>query len=224
MPEQIRCPECDATLRVPDSLLGKTVKCPKCQTTFTAELGEPEEREEIVRELPPAAAARHRPRLSEEGEEGSPPEEEDDERPRRRRRRSSAAAESAVLGPAISLMVTGGFGIIAAIAYLIFQIVNLRQAGKAFSSGQAPPGYELGLTLGKVFVFIIIPLGIIWGIVLLVGGLRMKNLQSFGLAMTSCILAILPFNCCCLLGLPIGIWGLVALNNPAVKKAFARNR
>jgi predicted Zn finger-like uncharacterized protein len=36
MPEQIRCPSCNAALRVPDNLLGKNVKCPKCQKTFTA--------------------------------------------------------------------------------------------------------------------------------------------------------------------------------------------
>jgi predicted Zn finger-like uncharacterized protein len=39
MPEIVKCPECKRTLRVPDDLLGKTVRCPSCQVTFTAQAG-----------------------------------------------------------------------------------------------------------------------------------------------------------------------------------------
>jgi len=34
MPEIVSCPSCGKQLRVPDSLLGKNVKCPQCATTF----------------------------------------------------------------------------------------------------------------------------------------------------------------------------------------------
>ena len=216
MPEQVRCPSCNATLRVPDSLLGKNVKCPKCATTFVAEMEEPAEPEGIVREPAPA---RRSPAL--EGTEEEEFLEEEEVRPRRRRKRRYAEAESAVAGPAICLMVLGGLDIPTALVYLVFQIINLSQAGKAYPPGQAPPGYEAGLVIGKVFVFVIIPLTILWGIVLLVGGFKMKKLQSYGLAMTSCILAMLPVHCCCLLGLPFGIWGVVMLNKPEVKDAFS---
>jgi hypothetical protein len=36
MPENITCPQCGRELRVPETLLGKKVKCPGCATTFTA--------------------------------------------------------------------------------------------------------------------------------------------------------------------------------------------
>jgi predicted Zn finger-like uncharacterized protein len=36
MPEFINCPQCERKLRVPDDLLGRSVKCPTCGTTFTA--------------------------------------------------------------------------------------------------------------------------------------------------------------------------------------------
>src|SRR5947208_3128743 len=39
MPETVKCPDCDRTLRVPDDLLGKFVRCPSCKATFTATLG-----------------------------------------------------------------------------------------------------------------------------------------------------------------------------------------
>jgi hypothetical protein len=36
MPIIVQCPTCERKLRVPDQLLGKKVKCPGCQGTFTA--------------------------------------------------------------------------------------------------------------------------------------------------------------------------------------------
>jgi hypothetical protein len=54
------------------------------------------------------------------------------------------------------------------------------------------------------------------------GALRMKNLQSYGLAVTASILAMIPCTsgCCCLVGLPIGIWALIVLMDKDVKAAF----
>jgi len=36
MPEIASCPQCQRQLRVPDNLLGKSVQCPSCRTTFVA--------------------------------------------------------------------------------------------------------------------------------------------------------------------------------------------
>jgi predicted Zn finger-like uncharacterized protein len=36
MPEIVNCPQCERKLRVPEELLGKKVKCPTCENTFTA--------------------------------------------------------------------------------------------------------------------------------------------------------------------------------------------
>lgn len=36
MPEIANCPQCQRQLRVPDNLLGQSVKCPSCGTTFQA--------------------------------------------------------------------------------------------------------------------------------------------------------------------------------------------
>jgi len=41
MPEVVACPSCQRQLSVPESLLGQLVRCPACQTTFTAEAGAP---------------------------------------------------------------------------------------------------------------------------------------------------------------------------------------
>jgi predicted Zn finger-like uncharacterized protein len=222
MPEQIRCPECDATLRVPDNLLGKSVKCPKCQTTFTAELDEPAEPERIVKEPTRASSRRPSQPVEEEDEDDDRyPEDEDEDRPRRRRRRRSfAEAESAVAGPAIALMVVGGIAIGLAILGLVLNLlgVGLLAANPRGMAGpqQADSARMFGSVVGGI-------IGICYGGIITSGAVKMKNLSSYGYAMTACIVAMLPCSACCLLGLPFGIWGLVVLNKPEVKDAFSRN-
>jgi predicted Zn finger-like uncharacterized protein len=41
MPRKITCPNCNAVVSVPDELLGRTVRCPRCKTPFTAEAAPP---------------------------------------------------------------------------------------------------------------------------------------------------------------------------------------
>jgi predicted Zn finger-like uncharacterized protein len=41
MPQLVSCPHCQRQLNVPDNLLGKNVKCPSCQNTFTASAAGP---------------------------------------------------------------------------------------------------------------------------------------------------------------------------------------
>ncbi len=64
-------------------------------------------------------------------------------------------------------------------------------------------------------------LGVAINLLVVVGALKMQRLQSWGLSMTSAILVMLPCaGCCCLLGLPVGIWAVLTLNKPEVKAAF----
>ena len=52
----------------------------------------------------------------------------------------------------------------------------------------------------------------------------MKTLKSYPLALTGSIVAMLPCSCCCVIGLPIGVWAVIVLLKPAVKLAFESNR
>jgi predicted PurR-regulated permease PerM len=75
-----------------------------------------------------------------------------------------------------------------------------------------------GIGVGYVVLFI---LALILSVVTILGGMKMKNLQSRGLAMTGAVLAMIPcISPCCLIGLPVGIWALVVLNDPDVKAGF----
>jgi len=75
-----------------------------------------------------------------------------------------------------------------------------------------------GFGLGDFFS---LALGLVVNTVILVGGLKMMRLKSWGLALASAILVMLPCgSCCCFIGLPIGIWAVIQLNKPEVKSAF----
>ena len=57
---------------------------------------------------------------------------------------------------------------------------------------------------------------------MIVAGLNLMRLKNRGLAMTGAILACLPCftSCCCLLGLPLGIWAVTVCNRPDVRPHF----
>lgn len=54
-------------------------------------------------------------------------------------------------------------------------------------------------------------------------GLQMRSLKNWGVALAGAILVMIPCstNCCCCLGIPIGIWALLTLTKPEVKSAFS---
>ncbi len=244
MPILIQCPSCERRLRVPDNLLGKQVKCPSCQTTFTAaEDGESEETLRSPAEERPAVTPRRRPAApppeEDEGYEEErpsrasrrrPPDEEDEEqeedyeeedrprRRRRRRRRSTADAEGAVAGPAIALLITGILGVLVGVVNIIFQVANPNGAGQPFGG---PPGGGAPDASFRVGQMIGAGLSLVLPILVTAGAIQMKRLQGYGLAMTAAIVAMVPCTPCCLLGLPFGIWALVVLAREDVKRAFS---
>jgi hypothetical protein len=121
-------------------------------------------------------------------------------------------ARGRVSAPAMPLLVLCIISLVLLFLGLCFD-VWLLASGRArqMSSGEMP-----------VFV------RAIWSVLLvlangvtLAGALRMKNLRSPRLAQAACILAVLPcLGPCLVLGIPVGIWGLIVLNDPGVWDAF----
>jgi hypothetical protein len=127
----------------------------------------------------------------------------------------SAAADQ-VNGPAIGLIVVAVLGVVLAIVALI---VNL--AGASFLPNPRMPNEAwanmFSGTIGAASNIV----GIVVSAVILLGALKMKKLESYGMAMAASILAMIPcLSPCCVFGLPIGIWALVVLAKPEVKSAF----
>jgi hypothetical protein len=127
-------------------------------------------------------------------------------------------AESMVGAPAIGLLVVAGIGIL----YQLFSILmNLLGTGMgAFSAASGSSGGMSSLFTGVIgLVFNVIWL-LLSGLVIY-GALKMKKLESYGLAMAAAVVAALPCTSpCCVLGLPLGIWAIAVLVNQDVKSAF----
>jgi hypothetical protein len=60
-------------------------------------------------------------------------------------------------------------------------------------------------------------------LVVIVGGIRMLQLRSFGICVLASLLAAVPVlspTCCCGVGAIVGLWSIVVLMAPAVRLAF----
>ncbi|MBL0211425.1 MAG: hypothetical protein IPQ13_11030 [Holophagaceae bacterium] len=133
-----------------------------------------------------------------------------------------AAAMERVKAPAIALMVVAGlsvgFSLLALLANLLgtgFNAANMGRYGGDQQMFQVMSG-AVGIIMAILWVIV--------DVVIFLGAMKMKALQSWGFAMASAILAIIPclggHPCCCFLGLPVGIWALIVLLKPEVKAAF----
>jgi hypothetical protein len=123
-----------------------------------------------------------------------------------------------VSAPAIGLIVTAIIGILFQIANILMRLLGMGLSGVAAASGEAGGfGGLMGGAIGLVFAIV----WLLMGGVVIFGAIKMKALQSYGLALTGAILAALPCTSpCCFLGLPLGIWAIIVLMNQEVKNAF----
>jgi hypothetical protein len=86
---------------------------------------------------------------------------------------------------------------------------------------EPPPNVDPAYAAGyKVGFFIGIAIPSIIQIVVLAGAIQMVQMKSYGGAMTASIVAMLPCSAFCILNTPFGIWGLIVLRSPGVKRAF----
>ena len=123
--------------------------------------------------------------------------------------------------PSILIIVMGSLGILFALFGLVRpsdneQLSSLmndpnfppaaKQAMSAMVGGGAKAMNAFALLLDGLMVY---------------GAVQMRSYKMFPLAMTSAVLAMLPCaGCCCLLGLPLGIWTITILMRPEVRSQF----
>jgi hypothetical protein len=126
-----------------------------------------------------------------------------------------ATAQQQVSGPATGLIVVGILYFIGVIVSFVFRLVGSSFFANNQMSNPAIANMFSGSIgiISNVFVFIL-------GALILYGGIQMKKLENYSLAMAGSIIAMLPCSACCLVGLPIGIWAVVVLSKPEVKGAF----
>ena len=131
------------------------------------------------------------------------------------------AALKLAKGPAIALIVTASLGV----AYYGFSGLFTLFTGGVMFHQQMPPDIPPQMRAfiegmqGPLTGVINLVIAALNGFVLF-GAIKLLRLRNHRVAVAASIVAMLPCQCCCLLGLPFGIWALVVLNKPEVKSQF----
>jgi hypothetical protein len=212
-------------VRVPETLLGRRVKCPSCQATFTAsENGVPaeavRERPEPREELPAPPEERRVPDREADDYEPWDDGDEDDDRPRRRRRRGRrdpSRTAGYVLPPAVCLAVVGALGFLVTLFNVFYAltahpVINPTAPEWVKAMQQNSVGPQAAVLQGA-FVLV--------NLVIILSAVVMMMRRAYPFAIIGSILAMVNIGTfCCVLGLPVGIWCLIVLCLEDVKASF----
>lgn len=221
MPEIVNCPQCQRQLRVPDELLGKPVRCPSCNTMFTASTGSagtPRPAESPVGE--PAAASPAPVGVD-------PARSQVDWEPGYEGVQHPGSREQALRrlrGPAICLLVTGILGVLLYALLLVrFMTADPKALAEEAAARQEPANRQAVIDMtysivgrpGRIGVCIFLAISVI----VTLAAMCMLTGRFYLLAVAGSALAIVDV-CCCVGGVPFGIWSLVVLMDSQVRAAF----
>jgi hypothetical protein len=225
------CPTCRRKLLVPDELQGKSVRCPTCETVFTAvtDAGSASVSPAQTEVMPGSE------RIRADGDRSG--RERSDDEPSRQRweddddyydgpeyaiygRGSRRAALAAVSAPATSLQVVSGILVAINIILLLVRLAGAALPLAMQGPGPRDPNDRIAIMLQGTLGVGFSVLGIVLSILIAIGASKMKRLESRGWAMASSIIAVIPCTGCCVLSLPFGIWALVVLGKPEVRDNF----
>ena len=132
------------------------------------------------------------------------------------------ALKTKMMGPGISLLIVGGLGLISMGGYFILSLVGMAldpdlSAPPAGASDAEQTGFYFGL-YGSL---IIMALSALLQIVVILGGVNFLRQKGRTMAIAACIVSLIPcMSSCCVFGMPFGIWRLVVLAAPDVKRAM----
>lgn len=203
----IPCPACQHDVRVPESLFGQPVRCPQCKAYFNAPTRDAEGnvgKAELVDEslVPPPRPIVPRTPLS-----------------------SSPCAMAGTL-----LMIVGIMGSLVNGYQAIDSLKNPEQVKQRVTDGlkmysqmtkqefteEQTEQIAKGLPVVSSIFF-----GI--SVVPVLGALAMLRMRMWWLAVMGSLVAIFNIgNCCCMIGLPAGIYSLLKLFDPEIRALFRR--
>lgn len=130
------------------------------------------------------------------------------------------STNKSVAAPAIALMIVGALGLLGS----FYNIFTALMSEPVIDPNTPEVVQEIIRNSRGPVAIVVQCLFIIVNLVIITGAFFMSRMQSWGMSLTSTILAMVNFGtCCCVLGLPIGIWSLVILLRPEIKAAFAES-
>jgi hypothetical protein len=139
-----------------------------------------------------------------------------------------------VQGPALALLAFGMFSVFVSLLFLIIYIASpdtmfrpvydyLAEGQKERPAQERLPPYQNWLKDLQFRSVVGSILGLAGGFIIVIGGMKMRSVSSWGWALAGALMAAIPLtNTCCCLGLPIGVWAILALFGQDVRLAFSR--
>lgn len=130
------------------------------------------------------------------------------------------AALQKIRAPAVGLIVTGALGMLVSLVSFVMDLLTTPSMSLLII---AMADYNAGLSSDQLLAIVIgwrvtgflVSAFIVWAT------MQMKDLRNRTLSIVASVVAMIPcISPCCILGLPIGIWALITINDPAVKGAF----
>jgi len=139
------------------------------------------------------------------------------------------SSKAKIVAPAVGLVVVAILSVFMTMLSIFGNVFNRWLLRMAESSNLPPEKLDPireGIARGDFgaipYVFAVVH--VTMALLIILGALRMMKQQSYGFAVTASILAMVPCvgtsGCCCLIGLPIGMWALIVLMDNDVKAAF----
>ena len=216
---EFRCTQCNRLLRTGDETAGRHAQCPECgaisivpSSTASSETS-PSPFAPSAGANPfgtaPAGDAENsdNPYQSPASPTYIPPGQID-----------PTIAAQRVAGPATALMVTAILSLILLGGSIVLNLVQIG-AGPMMRFQHRHDVFPMMVGGGANAIWGVFEIAV--AVVILIGAMRMKKLESYGFSMAAAIIAMIPcISPCCLLGLPFGIWALVVLSDGSVKAAF----
>lgn len=131
-------------------------------------------------------------------------------------------------GPAIGLLVCSGIAICFLIYGIISNLLNPLAVEEAMAQmkdamEQSGVDFDPELIAGLMrYQLVLNFLNLVVHTLIIVGAAAMLRAKNYGLAMTACVLSVIPcFGCnCCFINVGIAIWGLITLFDEDVKRVF----
>lgn len=135
---------------------------------------------------------------------------------------TGGGAREALNVPGILFIVFGSLSILYALFGMVGGGVNEAQMNQLLSDPKLPPGAKDALRFmvgpgAKILNLVAMGLSAL----MVFGGVQMRNLKGYGVAIAACVIGILPCTSCCCVTLPIAIWALTILTRPDIKASFS---
>lgn len=135
---------------------------------------------------------------------------------------AGGGAREALNVPGILFIVFGSLNVLFGLYSLVAGGVSQEQMAQLLNDPNLPPGAKQALSalLGGGTKLIAL-LGMCLAGLMVFGGVQMRSLKGYGIAIAACVVGMLPCTNCCCVTLPIGIWALTILMKPEIKASFS---